>query len=108
MILLSLTMLGVLAIMEATIALYLRRSDSTRIQLVRLVRILGGAYLVAVGLLGKIPTLQLSSELFNWNNLVQTAISASISGVAMFVSVRYVGRVVDKIEKNGKASKSKE
>jgi len=106
--LLSLAMLGILAIMEAVIAMLWKTNDRTlKAQLARSARIVGGMYLVAVGMLGKIPTIQFTIESFNWNGVVQTAINASISGAAMFISVRYVGRLVERFEKGGKNAQTK-
>jgi hypothetical protein len=34
------------------------------------------------------------------NDLLKSAIYASINGVAMFLSVRYMGRIVDKLERS--------
>jgi hypothetical protein len=34
------------------------------------------------------------------NDLLKSAIYASINGVAMFLSVRYMGRIVDRLERS--------
>jgi large-conductance mechanosensitive channel len=101
-------MLGILAIMEAVIAMFWKHNDRTlKAQLARTARAVGGAYLVVVGMLGRIPTVQFTLASFNWNGIVQTAINASISGAAMFVSVRYVGRLFDRFERTRKSDQTK-
>ena len=40
------------------------------------------------------------------NSIMLSAITAAINGAAMFLSVRYLGRIVDKVEK--KKDKDKE
>jgi len=38
----------------------------------------------------------------NWSMIITTTISSVINAVAIFLATRWVGRAVDKIEKNNK------
>ena len=111
MIYLSLVMLGALTSFEAIVALFWKYNDKTfKAQAVRVARVVGGIYLVVVGMLKQIPVLLIDTAPINLNGLIQTALNASVMGIAMFLSVRYVGRLVDKIEKpnkNGKDDQTK-
>ena len=104
----TLTLLGAFIALEAVVALVVGNDRRGVTTLSRILRILCGGYLIFVAVLGWYPsvTMTVNMSLGSWNSLLQTFVNALVMGVALFLSTRYVGKIVERVEKNNSGGKN--
>ncbi len=108
----SIATLGVFFAIDAIVQMFHHGiKDGWKWQLRRVGRLFGGIYLLFVPLMGGLPTINLVTVDVNLGGLFQTALSSGISGTAVFLSVRYVGKIVERADnrkKNGNTEEKKD
>lgn len=104
----TLSLLGAFLVLEAGMSLVLGLDRRAATVTARILRILCGGYLIFVAVLGWYPsvTMTVNMSLGNWNNLLQTFVNALVMGAALFLSTRYMGRIVERVEKNNRGGKN--
>ena len=103
----TLSLLGAFLVLEAGVSTITGVDKRVVAIVARVLRILCGCYLVVVAVLGWYPNVVVNVDmsLGSWNNLVQTFVNALVMGVALFLSTRYMGRIVERVEKNNSGGK---
>ena len=105
----TLSLLGAFLVLEAVVSLVVGTDRQAATVTARVLRILCGGYLVFVAVLGWYPSIvvNIHMNLGSWNNLLQTFVNALVMGAALFLSTRYMGRIVERVEKNNIVNKNK-
>ena len=104
----TLSLLGAFLVLEAGVSLVIGLDRGAPTIVARALRILCGCFLVYVAVLGWFPSVVMTvqMDLGNWNNLLQTFVNALVMGAALFLSTRYMGRIVERVEKNNGGGKN--
>ena len=103
----TMSLLGAFLVLEAGVSLVVGLDRRVATIVARALRVLCGGCLIFVAVLGWYPSIivHVDMSLGSWNNLVQTFVNALVMGVALFLSTRYMGRIVERVEKNNSGGK---
>jgi membrane protein implicated in regulation of membrane protease activity len=104
----TLSLLGAFLVLEAVVSLITGLDRRPATVTARGLRILCGGYLVFVAVLGWYPSIvvNVKMSLGSWNNLLQTFVNALVMGAAVFLSTRYMGRIVEQVENKNKVAEA--